>query len=295
MKRKFIIDEEINLLAKDAKNNSNDYLNTALYADVLKKSILNAPVNKGFTIGLFGEWGSGKSSIIKTVEKIITEEEKIKGKKVKMITYDAWKYANDSFRRMFLLQMQKDLNFKESDFMSLFYNNKTEESEIKIKLNKTKLFFILIVLSLLIISIYAVKLIPSDLKVVLYILSLLGGFLTQIFQKTKVFDELKVSVQSPLLFAPEQFEACFDEMVKKAMTKYNFIEKKMPYFKDINHEKGIDKLIIVIDNIDRCHKELAYELLTNVKNFLGDSHEIVFIIPVDDKALKRHISSTFRL
>lgn len=292
MKRKFIVDEEINLLAKDAKNNSNDYLNTALYADVLKRSILNAPKNKGFTIGLFGEWGSGKSSIIKTVKKIITEEEKAEGRKVKMITYDAWKYANDSFRRMFLLQMQKDLNFKESDFMSLFYNHKTEESEIKIKLNKTKLFVILIVLSLLIISIYAVKFIPSDLKVVLYILSLLVGFLTQIFQKTKVFDELKVSIQSPLLFAPEQFEACFDEMVEKAMTRYNYIEKKIPYFKDKNYEKGIDKLIIVIDNIDRCHKELAYELLTNVKNFLGDSHEIVFVIPVDDKALKRHISNT---
>ena len=291
MKRKFIVDEEINLLAKDSKSNSNDYLNTTLYAEVLKKSILNAPENKGFTIGLFGEWGSGKSSIIKTVEEKITEEEEKKGKKVKMITYDAWKYANDSFRRMFLLQMQKDLNFKESDFMALFYNNKSEETEIKYKINYKRLRWLLSLFVLIVVLIYLIPSIPSDLKNLLWLLTTLFSLLSQFIKKFKVFDELKVLVQSPLLFAPEQFEDCFDEMVEKAMTRYNFIERSLPYFKNINHEKGIDKLIIVIDNIDRCHKELAYELLTNIKNFLGDKHEIVFVIPVDDKALKRHISN----
>jgi hypothetical protein len=292
MKRKFIVDEEINLLAKDAKSNSNDYLNTALYAEVLKKSILNAPENKGFTIGLFGEWGSGKSSIIKTAEKIITEEEKTKGKKVKIITYDAWKYANDSFRRMFLLKMQKDLNFKESEFMTLFYNNKSEETEIKYKVNFKRLGWLLSSFVLLVFLIYKIPSIPSDLKILLWLLTTVFSLLSQFITKIKVFDELKVLVQSPLLFAPEQFEACFDEMVEKSMKRYSWLQTSLAFFMGETHEKNIDQLIIVIDNIDRCHKELAYELLTNIKNFLGDNHEIVFVIPVDDKALKRHISNT---
>jgi len=292
MKRKFIVDEEINLLAKDAKSKSNDYLNTAMYAEVLKKSILNAPENKGFTIGLFGEWGSGKSSIIKTTEKIITQEEKTKGKKVKIITYDAWKYANDSFRRMFLLKMQKDLNFKESEFMTLFYNNKSEETEIKYKVNFKRLGWLLSSFVLIVFLIYKIPSIPSDLKILLWLLTTIFSLLSQFISKIKVFDELKVLVQSPLLFAPEQFEACFDEMVEKSMKKYNWLQTGLAFFKGETHEKNIDQLIIVIDNIDRCQKELAYGLLTNIKNFLGDSHEIVFVIPVDDKALKRHISNT---
>ncbi len=37
MKRNFILDKEIDLLEKDSDNNSNDNLNTIVYANVLKK------------------------------------------------------------------------------------------------------------------------------------------------------------------------------------------------------------------------------------------------------------------
>ena len=292
MKRKFIIDQEIDLLENNNSQANNDMLNTKVYADTLKKAILNAPTDKGFTIGLFGEWGSGKSSIIKTVDKQIVKEESDKGRKVKMITYDAWKYANDSFRRMFLLNMQKQLNFEQSEFMTLFYNNKSEETEIKYKVNFKKLFWLILVFCILVFIIYITPTVNSDLKILLWLMSTVFSLLSQFIKKLKVFDELKVLVQSPLLFAPEQFEACFDEMIEKSIKKYNWLEKKVCFFKGENYEKDIDKLIIVIDNIDRCHKELAYELLTNIKNFLGDNGSIVFVIPVDDKALRRHISNT---
>ena len=83
MKRNFILDEEINLLG------DNDLLNTKVYAENLKKAIVNAPKDKPFAVGLFGEWGSGKSSIIKTVRE---ELEDTKTHKIKFIIYDAWKY-----------------------------------------------------------------------------------------------------------------------------------------------------------------------------------------------------------
>ena len=44
-----------------------------------------------------------------------------KGKKVKVITYDAWKYANDSFRRMFLLKIQEELKYEQTEEMQRFY------------------------------------------------------------------------------------------------------------------------------------------------------------------------------
>ena len=96
---KYIIDKEINLSEKDS-------LNGKSYAETLEKTILNIPENNSFTIGLFGEWGSGKSSIIKTTKNKLESQS---NRNVKFIIYDAWKYANDSFRRMFLwfiLQMR---------------------------------------------------------------------------------------------------------------------------------------------------------------------------------------------
>ena len=99
MKRQFIIDEEISL------TETNDILKTKVYSDNLKKVILNTPDKKVFTIGLFGSWGAGKSSIIRTAR----EEIENNNPKIKFITYDAWKYVNDSFRRMFLLKVQQEL------------------------------------------------------------------------------------------------------------------------------------------------------------------------------------------
>lgn len=78
MKNKFVLDEEINL------NEKHDFLNTKIYVQKLKDSINNAPDKETFTIGLFGEWGSGKSSIIKTLREEL--EKDTNTKKVKFIS-----------------------------------------------------------------------------------------------------------------------------------------------------------------------------------------------------------------
>lgn len=53
---RYIEDEEINLQNKD-------YLNTKVYADSLKKTIDSLSGDKSYTVGLFGGWGTGKSSV----------------------------------------------------------------------------------------------------------------------------------------------------------------------------------------------------------------------------------------
>ena len=121
MKRQFIPDDEIIL------NGENDTLKTSRYAESLVKMIKKAPTNKVFTIGLFGNWGTGKSSIIKTAQDSIEKS----NPKVKFIKYDAWKYVNDSFRRMFLLKVQQELRFQQTEEMSRFYQSETVETEPK--------------------------------------------------------------------------------------------------------------------------------------------------------------------
>ena len=285
MKRNFILDEEINLLG------NNDLLNTKVYATNLKKAIQNAPNNTSFTIGLFGEWGSGKSSIIKTVRE---ELEGPKTNKTKFIIYDAWKYSNDSFRRMFLLCLKNELKFDGSKLMNSFYLNENEDIKIDKKFNWKNFYILLGILALgiIIINFSGIQKDGDNWK---FTLTALISFISLILAiSLKAFDELKVSVQKPHLFAPEQFEDCFKEMVEKSLKKYNWQENAMHYVTGENFVKNIDKLIIVIDNIDRCHKEMAYELLTNVKNFLGSTHNIIFIIPVDDSALRKHIVSNVK-
>ena len=59
---------------------------------------------------------------------------------------------------------------------------------------------------------------------------------------------------------------------------------------DLSTSDKLDKIIIVIDNIDRCDSETSYELLTNIKSFLSNQEGVILLVPVDDEALKRHLS-----
>jgi hypothetical protein len=270
-----LIDKEIDL-------NQKDLLNTKAYAKSLADIVLNSPVDQAFTIGLFGEWGSGKSSIIKTLN---TDLENEKSQKIKFIVYDAWKYANDSFRRMFLLKVQNDLGLEPTELMSSFYVNTNTDTEIKKTFNIPYLTLIVaaLLLGLAVFSFFGE---PNKATIPAAIILSMLGFLANVF--SKAFNEYKVTTQQPHLFAPEQFEACFNEMISKALKKASGIKKVFQYITN-TRQGDIDKIIIVIDNIDRCHKDIAYELLTNTKNFIGTGLDVIFLIPVDENALKKHI------
>lgn len=55
---------------------ANDLLKTGIYAENLVKVIENTPKDNVFTIGVFGGWGTGKSSIIKTAQETIEKKHK---------------------------------------------------------------------------------------------------------------------------------------------------------------------------------------------------------------------------
>lgn len=285
----FIPDEEITLQQRTETVQGNDLLNTSTYVDALERCISSAPTDKTFTIGLFGEWGSGKSSIVKTAQKRLESQAELNRKNVKFVTYDAWKYSGDSFRRMFLFELKRALGFEENELMQRFYCAETDETEIKTNINGKRVILavaysiIAIIILVLIGIIVGWKVaIPSGVAFVALGFSLY----------TWIFDNLKVSINKPLLFAPEQFEDCYHDMLNKAMKRHNWFQQKLHWVTKGRYNKELSKLIIIIDNIDRCQPDVTYSLLSDIKSFLGDSQDVIFIVPVDVDALRKHIVDT---
>ncbi|QWK20282.1 MAG: KAP family NTPase [Hydrogenobacter thermophilus] len=210
---KLIPDREINLL-------ENDILGTSVYVEAIRKIIENPEIITPCTIGIFGSWGSGKTSIIKTLKEIYEK----KNEKIKVFIYDAWKYSKDDFRRSFLIEL--------ADFL--------KKGNIKNELEKR--FY----------TIEGRRIMCGISKFINFIINL----------------QIETSKQIPNLIFPEKFSEYFNKLIDSL---------------SYNH-----KLVIAIDNIDRCHKEQAFEILLTVKTFLG--HEkVIFIIPVDDKGLKSYL------
>lgn len=277
MKRQFIPDREI-VLSKDT-----DLLNTSIYANNLVDLIKSAPQGQVFNIGLFGSWGSGKSSIIATAKEQLISSKDLK---VKFVTYDAWKYANDSFRRMFLFEVQKELGFKRTPLMEKFYQNSNQDVDVKNQISPLKVFLFV---AAIVIGVIVVGLSDFEIETKISIYSLFALFSVLLGILAGCFNQLKVAISKPFMFAPEQFEQCFQEMMEEAL-KPNIIQRAFQFITRnpdcISHKK----IVIVFDNIDRCNSEQSYNLLTDIKTFLCDERfNIVFVIPVDDEALRKHI------
>lgn len=278
----FILDNERVL------DSTNDLLKTRVYADSLIEIIENTPKNKVFTIGVFGGWGTGKSSIINTARSVIEG----KNKSIRFVVYDAWKYANDSFRRMFLLNLQEELRLEQTSEMKRFYQSETVEQEPKTVLSVRGVTIVVMIIALMGVLFWLTPFsiewkagVSSVTTVLSFLIALWNG----------CFHELKLTINKPTLFAPEQFEDCFNQMMSKCLRHHSvvgkIVEQTATYLETGKWSVvGLDKLVIVIDNIDRCPNDLAYQLLTDIKTFLSNAESnLVFVVPVDDEALKKHL------
>lgn len=270
-------------------DSTSDLLKTKVYADNLVRVIENTPEDKVFTIGVFGGWGTGKSSIIKTAQ----DEIERKHKSFKFISYDAWKYSNDSFRRMFLLKVLQELRLQPTDEMNRFYQSENVESEPRTVVSANRVAIAVLVIAIVSLVILFIPKISDTWKIAVPTIGSLGALFYSLLNGC-LYD-LKISISKPALFAPEQFEECFKEMMSKCLKKQNWFQRKLYainsfVFPQETSLTGLEKLIIVIDNIDRCSSDIAYQLLTDIKTFLSnEENSIVFIIPVDDEALKKHL------
>ncbi|GER94781.1 hypothetical protein A45J_2546 [hot springs metagenome] len=210
MEMSYIPDEPINLF-------ENDLLATSAYVEALEEILKDCPTP--YTIGIFGSWGSGKSSILKTIQHKYNTGNK---KEIMFFIYDAWKYSKDDFRRSFILEL--------CNFMML-------------KKEKEKIFE----------ALYGTTSTTKEF-----------GIAKIITYKTSQSTTFTPIIQ------PELFEEKFKDIL------------------NILKNNGCNKFIIAIDNIDRCHKEQAFEILLTVKNFL-ELEGVIFLIPIDEKGLRKYL------
>ncbi|MBU4348646.1 KAP family NTPase [Patescibacteria group bacterium] len=257
------------------------------------------------TIGLFSKWGTGKSTVI----------EMIRDKyEYPMFVFDAWKYQDDSLRRIFLIKLVEFLNNEgeKIDPSILDPLHKTTEireevtvsneeskkqnfwEKIKSFLKANWLFVVAILLLLIWVSLetyfsfdnFIIQTIKNFAAVV-GSFSLLGVLLIPIFEKIwKRSVDKFLSSLGPLstiktkvekeerLNSPEQFEILFQKIVEK-------INKRV---------------VIVFDNIDRVQGDTAIKILSTIKTFLDPKNVagLTFIVPCDSDAINNQIKSFYK-
>lgn len=251
-------------------------------AETLQNMISKCPTP--FTIGLFGKWGVGKSTIINLLSDSLGHD------KLPVVYFDVWKYESDSLRRQLLLSLESALKKLKQlpDGSSLDRTlqasvSRQTETERKLDFGLLRPYWIFITIILLpFISLWGYGVYRQGWSID-KLLSLVGwgtlatlllGLVSMLSQAVKTTTTTETVDR---LNSPEEFESQFNKILENVRAK---------------------KVLITIDNLDRCSHDCAVKLLSTLKTFLevssaGGRNKVIFLIPCDDEAIKKHLASVY--
>lgn len=243
-----------------ADNETNeDLLGYQVHADLLKEVVLDSTMLP-ITIGIFGDWGSGKSSLMLLTKEGIDQwmkEEANKKEKVAQIQFNSWQFENYEDTKLTLIEtvltaIEKDLKKKQGvikngvDFLK------------KIKYLKLGVFFLKKI---------GQQVVPEEL------LKLLPT--KEEWKKELTDDDAKLLIE---------------EVSKGNATK--FIERFREDFEKIVVGADYRSVIVYIDDLDRCEPSRIIQCLEAVKLFVNVKRT-AFVIGADERIIEHAIEERY--
>ncbi|XVH33802.1 KAP family P-loop NTPase fold protein (plasmid) [Haloferacaceae archaeon DSL9] len=254
------------------------------YVDTLSEIIKN--VEPPWHVGIFGEWGSGKSSIIKLLYNRIRTQSEFDN--VLCIEFDAWAHAEDSIRTELLLELDQaigeEVNGEDSDgvlgedeITGRLYDVEEDEQVTRSSSPREIISAFWSDSPLLVIAFVGLALAGVALEyggysaaasVVLtgLLLPVLGYILQQL-------DTVAQTIQRKFLYPRKEWTGAYQRI-----------------FESIIQESEAEKVVISVDNLDRCESDTVYDVLVSLKTFLEDDR-CIYLIPCDDEALESHLKA----
>lgn len=245
---------------KDIETNK-DLLGYTVHARMLKNIIMNDAMLP-ISIGVFGNWGSGKSSLMLILEELLkTDIEKAEtGERILQIRFNSWQfesYENTKFALIenILSEITKDIK-KHSSF---FKNSAKLFKRIK-WVSLTSLVFK-----------KTVDLIPNPLH------DIVKSSMPSIEELKEILDE-------------EDYQELITECSQSNTTK--IISRFRKDFGDLIKEAKYKCVIIYIDDLDRCSPERVIQCLEAVKLFLS-VEKTAFVIGADERIIEYAIEKHY--
>ncbi|MEC9492295.1 P-loop NTPase fold protein, partial [Flexistipes sp.] len=274
------------------------------------------------TIGLFGQWGSGKSSIIDIFSKNYQDD------KNKIITYDSWAHRGDLLKRSFLLKLARELkveneNFEDEITIQDHLTKKKISKNFKITGNKPENWVIF--LSGLIIFAFLLRMLGvsfsrdvlfgplfhlpllknlpyisnvENIFMIVLIVCFFSFIIIFFIRRKKILEKIKQFMnyylgknidltenhltQEDLEFSSDFYQRCFDFIINP--------ENK--------NSDGYENIIIVFDNLDRVDEDTVLDVLSmlqlSVQNDANEKSKSWFIVPIDKDRLSGILSKQFK-
>ena len=234
-----------------------DYLIQTVQSIITDDTLLPA------SIGVYGDWGSGKSSLMYMCKERLMEEDK----KIKCLVFNGWLFENYEDAKTAILgtildeiSKEKNLTKKAKDIIKGLY-----KSIDKFKLVKSILKY------------------GTDFLVTGGLNSIHGITMNQALRTTQ-----------------EKIETTEIERVQSAVTNElnnkelrEDIKKFQKEFTSLLEKAKINRLVVFIDELDRCRPDTILETLEAIKLFLFEG-KVAFVIGADERHISYAVKSKFK-
>ncbi len=250
-----------------------DFLNFSCTADTVAKLIIEAK-NEPVSIGVSGQWGVGKSSMIRLIRKSLNQ---IENNQFVFVEFNAWLYQGYDDARAAL--------------MEVIANKLTEEAESRQKgIDKAKEF-------LKRVNWFRVIKAGAGIAAPLLLGLPPTGIISEILSISKKIQEGELT-QDTLEASKETAQKTFEKFSsflkpKEEKTPPKEIQEIRNSFEETLQEIGIT-LVVLIDDLDRCLPETTVSTLEAIRLFLFLKNT-AFVVAADDEMIKHAVKKHFEL
>ena len=256
------------------KETTEDLLGYMVHASLLKRVVTNEK-NLPITVGLYGDWGLGKTSILRILEKQLKDDND-----TVVIYFDGWSFESFDDAKMALIQGIVDALEKEERFSAKVGDALDELNAAFVKVRKSINW--MRVLRFAAKTIIPIAAAPSTGGASLIIPLLINAFkenkdnLVDILTSDKAADFLKNAIgdenEEEKYAAVREFRKDFEDLIKKS-------------------KQG--RVVVLIDDLDRCLPRHIIENLEAIKLFLNVP-KTAFVIAADSYIVSNAIRSEYK-
>lgn len=252
-----------------------DYLGFDVHASLIK-GLIDEPGMLPITIGVFGDWGSGKSSIMESLKKAYDAEN---DKSTVCLQFNGWVFEGYDDAKAALIEA----------ILKSFESNKSLSRKAKNKIKE---------LAKSVNWMRAIGFGVKNVAVPLVAASLTGGLNLDLH----IFEWIKGLAEDPQQIADAVKDLDYGKFKEKYLKEkeptclegqYQAVRKFRDDFKQMLHEAKVEKLIVLIDDLDRCLPDRIIDNLEAIKLFLNVDNT-AFIIGADQRIVRDAIRHRYK-